>query len=84
MYQPQKSTTAKQQTEKDPDYLNAVMEAKCRNNYDEINDILKNMRPYADELPLANKLATFPWTLTSSFGMGKLSAKEILHKNISR
>lgn len=48
---------------KDPDYLNAVMEAKCRNNYDEINDILKKYEAVCGRTPISKQVGDIPMDL---------------------
>lgn len=48
---------------KDPDYLNAVMEAKCRNNYDEINDILKKYEAVCGRAPISKQVGDIPMDL---------------------
>lgn len=48
---------------KDPDYLNAVMTAKCRADYDEINGTLKKYEAICGRTPLSKAIGDIPMDL---------------------
>ena len=48
---------------KDPDYLNVVMKAKCRENFDEINKKLKDYESVCGRTPLSKQTGEIPMDL---------------------
>lgn len=48
---------------KDPDYLNVVMKAKCRENFDEINKKLKDYESVCGRTPSSKQTGEIPMDL---------------------
>lgn len=45
---------------KDPDYLNVVMKAKCKYDFDEINDMLKKYEAVCGRTPMSKLVGDIP------------------------